>query len=76
MGGKARVKDISGRFLARYKDQMDSSFFTDIKDGDVKWHDYINRAGYQLRVKGYIVRPTAGLWELTDKSWPANKEGF
>jgi hypothetical protein len=74
MGGKARVKDISDRFLARHKEQMDSSFFTDIKDGDVKWHDYVNRAGYQLRVKGYITRPTTGLWEMTDKPWPANKE--
>jgi len=75
-GGKAKNKHICDQFLARHQHQLDRSFFTDIKDGDVKWHDWVNRAGYQLRVKGYITRPTAGLWELTDKPWPANKEDF
>ncbi len=76
MGGKARTKDIYAQFLAKHKDQLAPSYFTEIKDKDLMWRDRINRAGYDLNEAGYIVRPTRGLWELTDKPWPANKEDF
>jgi hypothetical protein len=76
MGGKARLADIRDRFLVRHKHQLDPSFFTETKDRDIMWRDYIDRAGFELSDAGYIVRPTRGLWELTDKPWPANKEDF
>lgn len=76
LGGKAKTKQIYEEFLARYEHQLDHRFFTEIRDGDQMWRDWVNRAGYQLRVKGYIIRPTTGLWELTDKMWPEDKGGF
>lgn len=76
MGGEAKNQEIYTEFLARHEHQLDHHFFTEIRDGDPMWRDWINRAGYQLRVKGFIVRPTQGLWELTHKPWPASKEDF
>ncbi len=66
-GGRAHLQQIYSLFLANYRSQLDQSFFTEIKDGDIKWRDYINRAGYQLLRQGYIRRARQGIWELTDK---------
>jgi len=71
MGGRARADDVCDRFLARHRHQLDQSFFTDVIDGDVKWHDWVHRAHYQLKQKGYFRDPQRGVWELTVKPWPS-----
>jgi len=71
MGGRARADDVCDRFLARHRHQLDQSFFTDVIDGDVEWHDWVHRAHYQLKQKGYFRDPQRGVWELTDKPWPS-----
>ena len=76
-GGSAQLNDICDQFLKKYQGNLDESYFTEIKDGDVKWRDYINRAGYQLTQRGYIVRgPKRGVWQLTDKVIPENVTEF
>jgi len=76
MAGQARANEVCDRFLSRHRHQLDSSFFTEIKDGDVKWHDWVHRAHYQLKQMGYLRDPQRGIWALTDKPWPTNKAGF
>jgi hypothetical protein len=68
-GGRAHIQQIYELFLSNYRTRLDQSFFTEIKDGDIKWRDYINRAGYQLVKKGYVRRAGLGIWELTDKKF-------
>jgi hypothetical protein len=70
MGGRARAEDVCQRFLARHRHQLDESFFAEVIDGDEKWHDWVHRAHYQLKQKGYFRDPQRGVWELTDKPWP------
>jgi hypothetical protein len=67
--GRAHIEQIYEFFLAKYRSRLDHSFFTEIKDNDIKWRDYINRAGYRLAKKGYISRSRRGIWELTDKQF-------
>ena len=69
LGGKANIEEIYEFFLSRYRSRLDHSCLTDIKDGDIKWRDYINRAGFQLVKKGYIRRAGRGFWELTGKDY-------
>ncbi len=74
-GGTSHVQEIYELFLTRYRSRLDESFFSDEKDGDIKWRDYINRAGYQLVQKGYVRRGhRRGIWELTGKRIPGNSE--
>jgi len=69
LGGQASTKQIYEVFLSEYGNQLDQSFFTEIIDGDIKWKDYINRAGHQLVIKGYIKRAGFGIWKLTRKQY-------
>ena len=70
-GGKANLEEICTAFQAGYGSMLDPSFFIEIKDGDIKWRDYINRAGYQLVKKGYINRGVArGVWVSSGKPIP------
>ena len=62
LGGQAHLTQIYEFFLSNYGTQLDQSFFTEIKDNDIKWKDYINRAGYQLVKKGYVRRVKHGVW--------------
>ena len=73
-GGEASTKHIYAEFLSRHGNELDESYFTESKDNDIKWRDYVNRAGYYLRDHGYIARPRHGIWELTDKPAPGNTE--
>jgi len=71
------VNDVCEAFLKQYQSQLDSSFFNEIKDGDIKWRDWVNRAGYQLVKLGYIQRGSKrGFWRWTGKEIPSNIDGF
>lgn len=76
MGGAGQAEEVCQRFLARHRDQFAPSFFTDIVDKDVKWHDWVHRVHFLLKDGGYVTDPRRGYWALTDKPWPANKEDF
>lgn len=69
VGGGASIEKIYLDFWDKYSNQLDESCLTEIKDGDIKWRDYINRAGFQLVRKGYIRRVGRGVWVLTDKKY-------
>lgn len=72
-GGTAHVQEIYELFLTKYRSRLDESFFSEEKDGDIKWRDYINRAGFQLVGKGYVRRGShRGIWELIGKQIPKN----
>jgi hypothetical protein len=71
-GGTAQIDDIYLKFIEKFGNDLDQTFFSEIKDGDLKWRDYINRAGYQLKIKGYISRGfKRGVWQLTSKTIPS-----
>ena len=69
-GGEANTKDIYEEFLLRHGNELDRSFFTEHKNNDVKWRDYVSRARYFLKDHGYVTRPRHGIWELTNKQVP------
>ena len=75
-GGEANTRHIYEEFLSRHGNELDRSFFIERKDNDIKWRDYVNRAGYYLKEKGYIARPRHGIWELTGKPMPDNADGL
>ena len=64
LGGEASLQEICKGFLATYEKELTPDFFTDVKDGDVKWRDLVNRAGFHLRKQGLIKSSSKGVWKL------------
>jgi hypothetical protein len=76
-GKEVHVNDVCDTFLSNYQSKLDPSFFTEIKDGDVKWRDWVNRVGYQLTKLGYIARGSKrGYWLWTGKEIPPSTKDF
>jgi len=66
LGGSAKVKDIYEQFANRYPDMVNEPYWNEIKDGDSRWHDSINRCRYQILRPLEILKKDSkkGTWEL------------
>ncbi len=65
-GGLLHINVIRKKVLRRCGSRMDSTFFSETRDGDRKWSDYIGRGLYKLKEEGSISSPKRGWWQLVN----------
>ena len=70
MGGQGRARDVLDRVYEKVRPRLSDVDLETLESGSVRWEKGARWAVYYLKERdGLLIRPTWGVWELTEEGW-------